>query len=219
MNDVPPQTGNASSGASHRRRTIVSLSISLATMATAFVLFTAADGDPPTADVIEGGSVLTGLSVPVTAGRGYDGRAIQVPRPGRPAVVTFLFADCFDVCPLAAEQIRLALDRVGPAAARQVDVVAVSVDPAGDTGPAVRAFLRRHRLEGRMDYVIGTEQQLRPLWSAWRIAAQPDGESRSLHSARIVLVDRDGRQAESFPAGVPVPVSELTRGLTRVLER
>ena len=217
MNDASSDNGNTRSGASLRRRTIVSLSISLAVMATAFVLFTITDRDPRTADVADAGSVLTGVPVPVTAGRGYDGQPIQVPRPGRPALVTFLFADCADVCPLAAEQIRLALDRVGPAAARQVDVVAVSVDPAGDTGPAVRAFLRRHRLEGRMDYIIGTKEQLRPLWSAWRIAAQPDGESRSLHSARIVLVDRDGRQAESGPAGVPVPVSELTRGLEQVL--
>src|SRR5690606_18935698 len=108
---------------------------------------------------------------PATAGRDQDGRPVAVPAEGRPALVTFLFANCPDVCPMAAEQISRALDRVGPAA-DGIDVVAVSVDPAGDTPAAVRRFLARHRLEGRMRYLIGDEADLRPIWDAWYVSAQ-----------------------------------------------
>lgn len=149
---------------------------------------------------------------PATIGTGHDGAPIAVPTEGRPALVTFLFANCPDICPLAASAIRRALDQAGPDA-DAIDVVAISVDPAGDTPAAVDAFLERHRLAGRMRYLIGDEESLRPLWEAWLVAAQPEGEPRSIHSARIVLVDRRGRQVGDYAAGIPVPVDDLAADL------
>lgn len=133
---------------------------------------------------------------------------MSVPTPGRPAIVTFLFADCPDVCPRAAQEISLALERIGTVA-DDLDIVAVSVDPEGDTPAKVRAFLARHDPIGRMEYIAGTRAQLAPLWRAWAVAAQPRGEPVSAHSARIVLVDREGRQVGAYSAGIPASVSDL----------
>jgi protein SCO1/2 len=123
--------------------------------------------------------------------------------------VTFLFTDCPDVCPLAAQAISGALDRAGAAAAKKIDVVAISVDPRHDTPASVRAFLRRHRLTGRMSYIVGSASDLRPLWRAWLIAAQQGSATESVHSARVVLVDREGRQAGSYSAGLPIDIDDL----------
>lgn len=150
---------------------------------------------------------------PRTAGTAHDGTPIDLPASGRPALVTFLFTRCPDICPLATGAIRDALDIAGPEAEDAIDVVAVSVDPDGDTRASVDAFLTRHRMQGRMSYLTGTEEQLRPLWEAWLVAAQPDGEAESVHSARIVLVDRRGRQVGDYPAGVAVPVDDLAADL------
>jgi len=96
---------------------------------------------------------------PATAGTGFDGRPVSVPTSGRPALVTFLFANCPDVCPTIAATIASSLDALGPAA-DDLDVVAVSVDPEGDTAPAVGEFLDRFRLRGRMSYITGTRAEL-----------------------------------------------------------
>jgi protein SCO1/2 len=155
---------------------------------------------------------------PRTAGRDVDGAPVVVPRKGRPAVVTFLFASCPDICPLVASEISRALDRLGPTASG-LDVVAVSVDPRGDTPTTVRDFLRRHRLTGRMRYIVGSKRELQPIWRAWYAAAQPSGEPASVHTARIVLVDRTGRQAGACSAGIPVSVDDLTADMRALLER
>ena len=155
------------------------------------------------------------LTAPPTSGRASDGSTIRLPSPaGRPAMVTFLFTECPDVCPLVARHIAAALDRAGPAASG-IDVVAISVDPSGDTPSAVARFLRRHNLEGRMQYMVGTRAELQPVWDAWQVAAQSEdhhvahGARRSVHSAPVIFIDGAGRQVARFPPGVPSTPSDL----------
>lgn len=102
-------------------------------------------------------------------------------------VVTFLYSTCEDTCPLTAQQIRGALDDLG----HDVPVLAISVDPAGDTPARVRRFLVEQRLAGRMRYLLGSRAQLAPIWRAYGI--QPQGKGYE-HSASTVLVDGDGVQ-------------------------
>lgn len=148
-------------------------------------------------------------SAPLTTGTNYDGTTVSLPAKGRPAIVTFLFTHCPDICPFSANEIAKALDEVGDRA-DDIDVVAVSVDPSGDTPRAVRAFLRDHGLLGRMKYIVGTAAQLRPLWKDWLIAAQPGGDTTSsVHTARIVLVDRNGKQVGDYSGGLPIPDGDL----------
>jgi len=199
------------------RRTIVLVSMLAACVAavSAVVVGIAAPGEGS-----PGASGLTDTgdhAAPLTAGTGCDGAPVSVPREGRPALVTFLFADCPDICPRAAREISLALDRVGPVA-DEIDVVAVSVDPEGDTPAAVRAFLARHDLIGRMHYIIGSRRELAPIWKAWQVAAQPRGKEVSAHSARIVLVDREGRQVGAYSAGIPVSVGDLAAEIETLSE-
>ncbi len=164
------------------------------------------------ADRFVAAEIRPSREAPATRGTGFDGRPVVVPTSGRPALVSFLFADCPDVCPTIAATIASALDAIGPDA-EQLDVVAISVDPVGDTPVAVGDFLERFRLRGRMSYITGTRAELMPLWKDWLITAQPEGEDASIHSARVVLIDRDGRQVASYAAGVTVPVADLTADL------
>lgn len=153
----------------------------------------------------------TPLESPATRGRDSLGQPVSVPRDGRPAVVTFLFSHCPTVCPLVGSEIAAALDLLPAATQKDVDVVAISVDPRGDTRPAVTAFLEKHRLTGRMRYLVGTRAELEPLWRAWSIEAQPDDAdaTQSMHTARVVLIDRKGRQLGSYPGGVPIKAQDL----------
>jgi len=107
---------------------------------------------------------------------------------GRTVVVTFLYSTCEDTCPLTAQQIRGALDDLG---AQAPPVLAVSVDPRGDTPLHVRRFLVKQRLSGRMRFLIGTRAELEPVWRAYGIKPQGEGFE---HTASTVVVDGDGRQ-------------------------
>ena len=108
---------------------------------------------------------------------------------GRIVVVTFMYSTCRDTCPLTAQQSRGALDQLGPG--RQVPVLAISVDPAGDTPAHVARFLREQHMAERMRYLTGTRAQLAPVWRAYGI--QPQGPGYE-HTASTVVDDGAGRQ-------------------------
>jgi protein SCO1/2 len=109
----------------------------------------------------------------------------------RTVVVTFLYSTCRDTCPLTAQQIRGGLDQLG----RDVPVLAISVDPRGDTPLHVKQFLVRQHLMGRMRYLVGTRAQLAPVWRAYGIRPQGDGFE---HTASTVIVDGAGRQRVGY---------------------
>jgi protein SCO1/2 len=124
--------------------------------------------------------------------RDQDGRpATMRAYRGRTVVVTFLYSTCRDTCPLTAQQIRGALDQLG----RDVPVLAISVDPRGDTPLHVKQFLVRQHLIGRMRYLVGTRAQLEQVWRAYGIRPQGDGFE---HTASTVIVDGAGRQRVGY---------------------
>ena len=73
--------------------------------------------------------------------RNYLGRPVTLSQyRGKAVLVTFLYANCPDICPLIASNLRVALNMLGRRDS-EVQVIAVSVDPRGDT-PANVAQLR-----------------------------------------------------------------------------
>lgn len=130
--------------------------------------------------------------------RDQDGERISTADlRGRVTVVTFLYTTCEDACPLVAQQIRGALDLLG----RDVPVLAVSVDPAGDTQRRARSFLLDQRLPDRMHFLLGSREELRPVWDDFGIQPETVGENDSDggHSVSVVLLDRDGVQRIGYP--------------------
>ena len=137
---------------------------------------------------------------------------------GAPYAVTFLYTACPDVCPIIGEEIRRALSELGPDA-RRLRVVAISVDPRGDTPDAVRLWLRRHREPSNFHYLVGSRAELQPVWKAYFAAPQIPGDPESSHTAAIWLVDRRGRLAAKVSAGTPVAAPDLASDLHRLLEQ
>ena len=136
---------------------------------------------------------------------------------GRPYVVTFLFTDCEDVCPLIGQELRLALEALGDRG-REVTVVAVSADPAGDTAASVRKWLHTQSMPPNFRYAIGAQEELAPVWKAHYAAAQPDDKSESAHTTSIWLVDRAGRWRTKFSGGVAIPPSDIAHDLRILLD-
>jgi len=117
---------------------------------------------------------------------------------GHTVMLTFMYSTCRDTCPLMAQQMRIAMDRLG----HDVPALAISVDPANDTPLNARRFLAKQNLTGRMKFLIGSRAQLEPIWKAYGI--QPQGKGYE-HSAYVLLLDRQGRQRVDWPMGHLTP--------------
>ncbi len=124
---------------------------------------------------------------------------------GKVVALTFLYANCPDVCPLVAEQFRAVHEQLGDTA-RHAAFVAISVDPAGDTPAAIRQFLRTHRVEGTLTYLRGTAAQLQPVWARYFVASDA-GTAKITplpgqvgHTSIVYVIDPQGRIRAFLPA-------------------
>lgn len=134
-----------------------------------------------------------GATAPDFTLRDQDGkRATMTEYRGRPVAVTFVYSTCEDTCPALVDQVRGALDESGA----DVPLLAVSVDPAGDTPASARRFLNERRMTGRARFLLGDGRELAPVWRGYGVQPQR-GELD--HSATVVLVDAQGRQRVGFP--------------------
>ncbi len=131
-------------------------------------------------------------------GKRVDIRQLQ----GHPVLVTFVYAHCPDVCPLIMSNLRQVREQSG-ALGRKMRVIAVSVDPKGDTPAVVRQFLQARHVAGFVDYLIGSRAQLEPVWTAWQVAEQVDRQNPELveHSSLIYGVTASGKLATAYPVG------------------
>jgi protein SCO1 len=122
---------------------------------------------------------------------------------GKIVLVTFIYTKCPDVCPLIAENLNAALEQLGRHR-DSVRVLAVSVDPKGDTPERVRSYAAIHRLRPEFTYAIGTKKELEPVWSAYDVVAfAADPESGVVdHTAQTLLVDQEGMLRLAYPVDV-----------------
>lgn len=149
----------------------------------------------------DGRTVNRPTPAPLLALRDYHGRMVDISTyRGKAVLVTFIYTHCPDTCPLETANLHNALAMLGAKAA-EVKIVAVSTDPRGDTPAAVRAFLARHDMIGRMEYLIGTPSELSYTWQAWGIATTaPTAEDRVNHSAGVFGIAASGRVTTVYPS-------------------
>jgi protein SCO1/2 len=135
---------------------------------------------------------------------------------GNYVLVTFIYTHCPDVCPLIASNLNAALRIVG-AKAHHVSVIAVSVDPKGDTAAAVRAYAKRMHLVPRFHYLIGTRAQLHPVWSAYQVEAVAGKAAVVDHIAYTALVDPQGKERVVY--GGQVRAADVVHDLRVLIRR
>lgn len=144
---------------------------------------------------------------------------------GRVVLLTFLYTNCPDVCPIAANHLRNVSELLADDAP-QTAIVVVSVDPEGDSVESVLAYSERWQMTENWSYLVGSEDVLRPVWEAYYIdpylygpgrdaetvsgsaaerPASKGGRSalaaesrRIIHSAPIYIIDAEGIMRVAF---------------------
>ncbi len=152
---------------------------------------------------------------------------------GRVVVLTFLSTNCRAQCPPTASTIRVAIAELREEERADVAVLAISIDPEFDTAAAATEFLDERRLAGVLRYLVGTVEELQPVWDGYQVLSSVDTGSRSpagqgvtpwsltaliasLVTARTFGYQRHGRETtlprsarkRSSPTGGDSPFSE-----------
>jgi protein SCO1/2 len=146
----------------------------------------------------DGPTVEHPVRVPDFALRDQNGRMVRLSaQRGRVVLLTFLYTHCPDVCPLTAAY----LDR-GARGFPAVRVLAVSVDPRGDTRAAVGRFVRSHHLGAEFHFLTGSRDALRAVWSAYGVTStsKADGRTVTSHTLYTLLIDQNGRDRVVYDA-------------------
>ena len=147
------------------------------------------------------GTPTTPYPAPLLRLRNYDGQEVDLSSfLGKAVLVTFIYTHCPDVCPIIVGNLHTAQSELGSDA--QLQIIAVSVDPKGDTPKTVAKFLHERQMTGRMDYLIGSRPELERTWRAWGIAAKVPKRNPELvgHSAYVFGIDASGMVETLYPA-------------------
>ena len=161
-------------------------------------------------------------SVTVTGGSGrFAGGELDPPQPtpdftltdqsgqkvsmgdqrGKLVLLTFLYTNCPDVCPLITQNLNEALQMLG-AKRDDVRVLAVSVDPEGDTPKSVDEYAKAHHLLPEFRYLLGSRDELTKVWRAYDVAAVASDPELVDHTAYTMLVDRSGEGRVIYDSSV-----------------
>lgn len=132
---------------------------------------------------------------------------------GRPALVTFAFGHCADICPLVVDNARRARDEAwGPDGAA---LVVVTLDPWRDTPARLPDLAERWRL-GPADHLLGGPiDEVEAVLDAWNMARERNPTTGDVaHPPLLYLVDAGGTIVFATLSGRETIV-ELARRLSR----
>lgn len=108
---------------------------------------------------------------------------------GEPVVLTFMYTHCQSACPLTANKFHTVQLQLGKQAS-QVMLLAVSIDPKGDTQATAQQFSQEHQLSSDWHYLLGTQAELAPIWNAYSISASASMN----HTSAIYVIDKQGNE-------------------------
>jgi protein SCO1 len=178
-----------------RLRLVLASVVTGLALGLAVVLIAGGRGTPAAAispTGFQGSLMPPGVRVPSFTLRDQDGRSMSDrDLRGRPAVITFVYATCDDSCGPQLQLIRGALDDVG----HDIPVVAITAQPEADTPQRAKAFLLEQYMTGRARFLLGSPEQLGPVYEGFFVQPQTDEQE---HHARVVLVDEDGFQRVGY---------------------
>jgi protein SCO1/2 len=202
---------------------VVAVAVVLPLLVVGIVLAARSSGDGPVflpADQgpYRGSEPPAGIRLEPFALTSYRGRKVASSSlRGKVVALTFLESKCKTACPIIAVQLARGIDQLGTPERSQVRAIAISTQPIDDTPKNVRRFLAKQRALGRLDYLIGTEAELRPVWRRYDILSALDSGDADTHSASVHIYDRTGVWVSSLHPGIDLTPENLVHDLRRAL--
>lgn len=116
---------------------------------------------------------------------------------GKVVLLAFIDAHCTSMCPLTSSALLGAQARLGPAA-KDLQILAVNVNPAALSVAAVRQYSAAHGLLHRWEFATGTATQLARVWKDYGVISKSMGGGSVMHTSVVFLIDRKGAIRQAF---------------------
>jgi cytochrome oxidase Cu insertion factor (SCO1/SenC/PrrC family) len=136
---------------------------------------------------------------------------------GKVVALTFLESKCKEACPVIAAQVAQGVELLSADERGRIAPIAISTHPRDDTPESVRAFLSKQRAVGKLDYLIGTEGELRPVWKRFSVLSALDSGDADTHSASVRIFDRRGAWVSTLHPGVDLTPESFTHDVRLAL--
>ena len=155
------------------------------------------------------GTELDGRPAPGFTLTDYRGQTVSLSDfRGKVVVLTFVYTNCSDVCPVIARNLQTAYEQLPEERQDDVAIIAITVDPERDTPHALQVFSERHGLDDNPSWYAlrGDPGTLEQVWQAYGIypgamlatpthgAGTPEASGGQGHTDAIFVIDPDGRQ-------------------------
>jgi protein SCO1 len=126
-------------------------------------------------------------------GQPVDANAVK----GQIALLYFGYTHCPDTCPETMARLAQALNLLGPAAARHVRILFISIDPARDTPAILHAYVDAFDA-AHAEGLTGSPRQIEVLARRYRVAYRIDsqnthGDYEIAHSSAVYIFDANGQ--------------------------
>jgi protein SCO1/2 len=150
-------------------------------------------------DATQGGRPAIGGSFSLTDQNGRTATSDSL--KGKPTLIYFGYTYCPDVCPTSLLLMENAIDKLGPDAAKKVNLVFITIDPERDTPELLKGYVEN--FGPTFIGLTGTPQQIADVARAYRVYSQkvPGKEGGPYlmdHSSIVYLLDRNGRFVTHF---------------------
>ena len=209
------------------------------TLLTAIVLMACARSTPEAE--FNGTPLKSGDVAPNFALTDQSGRSVSLDSlKGNVVVLTFLYTNCPDVCPIVTARLR-EVEELLRSEGRTARFLAVSVDPDRDTIDSASDYLEKWTLSDDWQFLVGDESVLEEVWRDYYVdpavsshdplesgpTPEPRGAIETLgaeiekrylvvHSTPVFLIDREGRRRVVFTP--PLEPEEVAADIAQLLE-
>jgi protein SCO1 len=177
----------------------------------------------PSAPTPQGGLIGSNLSetlAPNFTLTDQNGQSISLAQfRGKPVVLTFLYSHGVTESIALADKLAVVMHSRGKQAG-QVVMLAVSVDPTGDTAASAQQFSQTHNLLNSWHYLLGTRAQLSPVWKDYAISVATLPTTSAAIDAitftpAVYVIDQQGRERVYFDDSFTP--AQLTTDLQKLL--
>jgi protein SCO1/2 len=136
---------------------------------------------------------------------------------GRPAVLTFLYTTCTDVCPVLLHVLAGAEQRLGAQERDAVRFVGITVDPKRDTPQRLKAYMGERGLDpARWQLLTGSLKQATDAANAYGVVVRPAPRGDFVHNSIFVVIDARGRERAEFH-GMATPPEAIAAELRKLV--
>jgi protein SCO1/2 len=135
------------------------------------------------------------------------GKSFQLSdQSGKIVLIFFGYTSCTDVCPTTMAELNAALKAI-PEKADSVKVVFITVDPDRDTPKIVQEYVAR--FNPSFIWLSGSQAELEKIWKDYGVFREIVKGNSAMgyvvnHTARVTLIDADGKLRLSYGSGAPV---------------